>query len=198
MKNPKKAEIRRVLMGRAIVGEDGMLYPIPAGTIMRTPVGVGDGALSARLLGVTRRIRRYETKDGAARVRETAKKSMQHIGRGLALSEQPEAFACLIRYVLTRPVVLTFAIEDGVPVLTAWTGRGLMSRLALRRAIKAFERGLPDTMTASEGKSAEEDRAEKNAEKERKKAERAEKKQNRRGAVSAKADDANAAAKGDE
>ncbi|MBE6070308.1 MAG: hypothetical protein E7211_21840, partial [Clostridium lundense] len=156
--NENLMKIIEELMGKALLGEDGRLYPIPAGTIMRTPVGVGDGAMSVQIFGITGRVRHYATKDGRTRVTETAKKSMQNIGRGLVLGEQPEAVACLIRYVLTRPAVLTFAYENGVPTLTAWAGRGLSGRLSLRRAIKAFEKGLPDTMTASEGKLAQEER----------------------------------------
>ena len=152
MKDPKRAEIKRVLLGRAVLAEDGRLAAIPAGTFMRTPVGIGDGANAVRFLGISRRVRRYETKDSEVQVAEAVLRSMQCIGRGLALNEQPESIACLIRYILTRPVVLVFAYEDGVPTLTAWTGRGLTGRLSLRRAIRAFEKGLPDTMRPSEHK----------------------------------------------
>lgn len=177
MKDPKKAEIRRVLLSRALLGEDGRLYPVPAGKIMRTPIGVGDGAAAVRLFGVTRRVRNYATKDGKPRVREAAKKSMQNIGRGLGLSEQPDAIACLIRYVLTRPVVLTFDYENGAPTLTAWAGRGLTAWISLHRAIRAFEKGLPDTMTASSVKVSELDKAQRKADKERKRAEKAARKE---------------------
>ena len=152
MNDPKRAEIRRVLLGRAVLTEDGRLAAIPAGTLMKTPIGVGDGAGAVGILGVTRRVRRYGTKDGRTRVMEAAKKAMQNIGRGLVLNEQPEAVACLLRYVLTRPVVLVFTHENGAVELTAWTGRGLTAWLALRRAIKAFEKGLPDTMVPGEFK----------------------------------------------
>ena len=175
MKDPKRAEIKRVLMGRAVLADDGQLVAVPAGTFMRTPIGLGDGAVSVLLLGVRRRIRRYETKNGKARIMETVLKSMQNIGRGLILNEQSEATACLIRYVLTRPVVLVFTWEDGTPTLTAWTGRGLTGWISLRRAIKAFENGLPDTMKANELKASEEKKARKEK-KEEKKKQKAEKK----------------------
>lgn len=171
MKDPKKAEIKRALLGRAVLAEDGRLAVIPAGTFMRTPVGIGDGANAVRFLGIMRRVRRYETKGGEKKVKEAVLKSMQGIGRGLALSEQPEAIACLIRYILTRPAVLVFTYEDGVPTLTAWTGRGLTGWISLRRAIKAFEKGLPDTMVPIEVKTSKDTEA-KRAEKERRKAEK--------------------------
>ena len=152
MKDPKKAEIRRVLLGRAVLAQDGRLIALPAGTFMKTPIGIGDGASAVRILGMMRRVRRYQTKDGRKRVAESAKKSMQNIGRGLILNEQPEAVACLIRYILTRPVVAVFTYENDAPTLTVWTGRGITGFLSLRRAIKAFERGLPDSMQAKDYK----------------------------------------------
>ena len=176
MKDAKRAEIKRVLMGRAILADDGRLIAVPAGTFMKTPIGIGDGATAVRFLGMSRRIRRYETKDGRARVNATVTKAMQNIGRGLILNEQPEATACLIRYILTRPAVLVFTWEDGTPTLTAWTGRGLTGCISLRRAIKAFEKGLPDTMTANEIKVSEEEKKTRKEQKEEKKRKRAEKK----------------------
>lgn len=171
MKDPKKAEIKRVLMGKAVLAEDGRLVAVPAGVWMPTPIGIGDGAGAVRFLGVTGRVRTYATKNGRERVMAIAKKSMQNVGRSLALNEQPEAVACLIRYVLTRPAVLVFTYVDGVPTLTAWAGRGLTGRLALRRAIRAFEVGLPDTMVAAEGKLKKEEKPpkEKKEKKEKKK-----------------------------
>ena len=75
---------------------------------------------------------------------------MFEIGRGLILREQPEAAACLIRYILTRPVVLAFRYIDNVPVLTARTGRGLTGWISIRRAIKAFNEELPEGVKASD------------------------------------------------
>ena len=176
MKDAKKAEIKRVLLGRAILAEDGRLIAIPAGTFMKTPIGIGDGASAVGIFGMSHRIRRYETKDGRTRITEAAKKSMQNIGRGLILNEQPEAAACLIRYVLTRPAVLVFTWEDGTPTLTAWTGRGLTGWISLRRAIKAFEKGLPDTMAGNEIKVSAEEKKARKEQKEEKKRQKAEKK----------------------
>lgn len=176
MKDEKKAEIKRVLLGRTVLGEDGRLVALPAGTFLRTPIGIGDGADAVLLFGITRRIRHYASKDGKARIVEAAKKSMQNIGRGLYLLEQPEATACLIRYILTRPAVLVFTWEDGMPMLTAWTGRGLTGWLSLRRAIKAFEEGLPDSIAAAEVKPSEVEKEPRKANKEEKKRQKAEKK----------------------
>ena len=147
MKDVKKAEVRRVLLGDVERGPDGRLRPIPADGEFRIPVGIADGAFSARFFGVSRRVRIYETNETKSRVMDAAKNAMADIGRGLALDEQPDAAACLIRYILTRPAVLTFDYdENGVPTLTAWTGRWLTSWISLWRATRAFERRLPDSI----------------------------------------------------
>ena len=186
MKDEKRAEIKRVLLGRTILVEDGRLAAIPAGTFLRTPIGIGDGADAVLLLGMTRRIRHYASKDGKARIIEAAKKSMQNIGRGLYLTEQPEAAACLIRYILTRPAVLVFTWEDGMPTLTAWTGRGLTGWISLRRAIKAFEEGLPDSIAAAEVKPSEVEKDARKANKEEKKRQKAETKAEKKAQKDAK------------
>ena len=186
MKDEKKAEIKRVLLGRAVLGEDGRLIAIPAGTFLRTPIGIGDGADAVLFLGMARRIRRYASKDSRARINEAAAKAMQNIGRGLYLNEQPEATACLIRYVLTRPAVLVFTWEEGLPTLTAWTGRGLTGWISLRRAISAFEQGLPDSMKAIEVQPSEEDKKARKAQKEEKKRQKAEKKAEKKSKKEAK------------
>jgi len=186
MRDEKRAEIKRVLLGRTILVEDGRLAAIPAGTFLRTPIGIGDGADAVLLLGMTRRIRHYASKDGKARIIEAAKRSMQNIGRGLYLTEQPEAAACLIRYILTRPAVLVFTWEDGMPTLTAWTGRGLTGWISLRRAIKAFEEGLPDSIAAAEVKPSEVEKDARKANKEEKKRQKAEKKAEKKAQKDAK------------
>ena len=163
MKDPKKEEIRRALLGKAVIAEDGRLAVIPEGDYTHIPLGIGDGAGAVRFFGVMRRMRRYKTKDGSARVMKAAAESMKHIGRALALQEQPQTVACLIRYILTRPAALTFAYENGAPVLTAWTGRGLTGWLSIRRAIRAFERRLPDSMEPEEIRKPVEKKKDKSA-----------------------------------
>ena len=161
--------------------EDGTLAVLSAGMIMPTPIGIGDGAAETWLFGLKRRVRRYVTKDKRDRVAAVAKKAMQNTGRGVILSEQPEAVACLVRYILTRPAMLVFSFENDIPTLTAWTGRGLTGWISLRRAIRTFEESLPDTMVPDEQNisKVEKQKAkeEKQKAKEEKKKEKASKKQ---------------------
>lgn len=144
MKDPKRAEIKRVLMGRVVMAEDGKLVPIPKGEFLESPVGIGDGALGTFVFGVGSCTREYAGQMKRNHILSAARKAMENVGRGLTLREQPEGVACLRRFVLTRPVVLVFTMEEGIPTLTAWTGRGVTGWISRRRAIRIFERSLPE------------------------------------------------------
>ena len=87
---------------------------------------------------------------------------------------------------VTRPSVLIFDYEDGVPVLSAWSGRGLTGWISNRRALSAFIQRMPGKlMSVSEqeppkDRDLEREKAEKQAKKEAKKARKAAKKQKKK------------------
>lgn len=166
MTREAKKEIRRVLMGRTVPTQDGRLTAMRKEE-GRIPIGVTDGAGAACFLGVCKKVRRLKVSCAAPMARELALKVMRDVGRELVLLEQPEAAACLIRYVLTRPAVLVFDYRDGVPVLTAWTGRGLTGWISLRRSLRAFLKRLPKQFKLS-GESVPEDEEEKRKKKRKK------------------------------
>ena len=145
----EKREIRDILLGRTTPDGNGKLTSIERGTL-HLPVGVGDGAGVVRFFGVARRAQRYDTKLGEAEALAAAEQVMLDIGRGISLREQPEAACCLIRYVLTRPALLCFRCVDGVPLLTAWAGRGIGGWISLRRALRAFEQHAPEALQPSD------------------------------------------------
>ena len=147
MTNEKK-EIRNVLLGKTALDEDGKLTSLSKGEF-HLPAGVSDGATAVRFLGVAHRSRRYDTNLTEKKAMAAAETTMREIGRGLSLREQPDTAACLIRYMLTRPAVLTFRYVNDVPTLTAWAGRGLTGWISLRRALGAFARHAPETLRLS-------------------------------------------------
>lgn len=149
MTREAKQEIRRVLMGRTVPAEDGRLVALEKGQ-HRLPIGITDGAGAACFFGICKKARRLKAACPEQKAKLLAAKIMQDVGRELSLPQQPEAVACLIRYVLTRPVVLVFDFRDGIPVLTAWTGRGLTGWISLRRALRAFLKRLPKQFTVSD------------------------------------------------
>ena len=146
---PELREFRNILLGRTELEEDGRLSAVPPGQVHLFQ-GVSDGAWSVRLFGVADRT--LPLKTGLSRKEATAavRKIMQDMGRGLALRETPDAVACLIRYVLTKPAVLVFRYTDAGPAVSAWAGRGLMGLISRQRALAAFVRRLPEEITLRE------------------------------------------------
>ena len=113
-------------------------------------MGVRDGAGAVRFFGICKKARRLKASCAEPKAKLLAAQIMRDVGRELYLPQQPEAAACLIRYVLTRPAVLVFDYQDGISVLTAWTGRGLTGWISLRRALRAFLKRLPKQFSVSE------------------------------------------------
>jgi hypothetical protein len=149
MTKEARQEIRRVLMGGTVPAQDGRLTALEKGQY-RMPIGITDGAGAACFFGICKKARRLKASCPEPKAKLLAAQVMRDVGRELVLPQQPEAVACLIRYVLTRPAVLVFDYRDGVPVLTAWTGRGLTGWISLRRALKAFLKRLPKQLSVSE------------------------------------------------
>ena len=148
MVKKEKKEIKKLLLGRTVLDEEGRLVTPEAGTI-RVPTGIADGAGAVRFLGVSGRVRCYESDLSGEELVEHVKGCMANLGRSVRLRQRPEAVACLIRYVLTKPVILSFRFVEGRGILTAWTGRGLTCRLSQNRAIRAFENPLADLLRIS-------------------------------------------------
>ena len=179
MTKEQKQEIRRVLLGRTQVDTSGKMTVMGKGEY-RLPMGIADGAVATRFLGIGRKTQRLESDLSPERSFQTARKIMADMGHVLELTEQPEAAACLIRYLLTRPTVLVFAEVDGALVLTAWAGRGLSAWISRRRAIKGFLKRMPSGLRVST-EAAPEDK-----EKKKKKARKERKKTSKRGKKAAK------------
>ena len=149
MNREAKQEIRRALLGRTEPAKDGSLVVLEKGQA-RIPIGIADGASAVRFLGIFRKSRRLKASCSEEKAKKIAFTLMQDVGRVLRLSQQPGVPACLIRYLITRPVVLIFDYQDGIPVLTAWTGRGMTGWISLRRALRSFIKRMPKELTPSD------------------------------------------------
>ncbi len=141
----EKKEIRKLLLGKIVLDENGRLAA-PEPGVFHISQGVQNGAGAVRFLGISCRERCYETDLSREEIREEAERAMMDLGRVVFLREQPEQRACLVRHLLTRPVLLTFLAEETGCSLKAWTGRGLLAWLLQRRAMLAFERAMGDLL----------------------------------------------------
>ena len=166
-------EIRTILMGRTIPGESGRLTAVRKGEF-HFSTGLGDGAAAVRILGVCRKSTVFDTELSPEEATKIAWVRMMDLGRCLELRCQAETAACFIRYILTRPAVLTFRYIDGVPTLTAWAGRGMTGWISVRRALAAFEKDLTPELTPTDEKAPSLPELAKKEKKRRRKADRQE------------------------
>lgn len=191
--NDAEKEIRNILLGRTLLMEDGRLA-VPQKGDFYLSGGVADGAGAVRFLGMARKAQVLETVRREFDVRVTIQRMLQNMGRGVVLNEQPEMRACLIRYVLTKPALLTFDYVEGLPVVTAWAPRSLTGLISIRRALKAFDKELPADIIVT-GKEApgmpegETDKAKRMAKEEKKAAKLAKKEEKRKEKEARKAEE---------
>ena len=163
-------EIRQILLGRTKLLDDGRLSTLGEGEYM-LPRGIVDGATAVRFLGVARRAKVLKSDLPDKKLRETVVKAMQNIGRGIELEAAEEECACLLRYLLSRPAVLCFFYDNGLPVIAAYTGRGLTGIVSVARAFAKFRKELPDTVKYAD-EAAPDHRKEERAQKKREKLEK--------------------------
>ena len=147
MTKEEKREIRQVLLGRTIMAEDGRITALEQG--LHLSAGVSDGAGAVRFFGIASKSCCFDTSLDEQQTMNAAAKAMFEIGRGVILRTQPQAAACLIRYLIGKPVVLAFRYMDGVPILTIWSGRSIMGWISRRRAINVFVSELPEGVRPS-------------------------------------------------
>ena len=152
MLSAEHKEIKRALMGKTFPLDDGRLAVMAEGDY-RIPLGVNDGAGSVLLLGIGRRAVYLKAEGEPEDAGRAAREAMFSVGRALLLSEQPDTVACIRKYRLTRPVVLTFLYVEEVPILTAWTGRGVCSFISRRLAIRAFLMHCPEGLSIASGEN---------------------------------------------
>lgn len=138
----KRKEIRRILLGQLARTEDGRLAAAQSGHRMRFQ-GLVNGWGSVRFLGITRRERKYQMANKAS-VKEV-RNILSRMGQAVELKETPKASACLCRFFMMAPVLVTVETAGTQLRVTAYTGRDPLAPLLCRRALNGFEKGLPET-----------------------------------------------------
>ena len=138
----KVKEIRRILLGQLTRTEDGRLAAAQSGQRMRFQ-GLVNGWGAVRFLGVTHRERKYQLADKASA--KEARNILTQMGQAVELKETPKASACLCRFFMMAPVLVTVETAGTQLQVTSYTGRDALAPLLCRRALDGFEKGLPET-----------------------------------------------------
>ena len=142
----RKAEIKRLLMSDLRKNADGTLSSGKGFAI--TPYGFGDGAIDVMVFGAGERKVQYRSslKNETQNYYQISK-AMQRTGRIVSMETAPDALVCYVRSIVFRPVVLLYETdtesEDNIIVLHIYCGRSPLSFLAVRHAVKLFEKELP-------------------------------------------------------
>lgn len=93
----KTKEIKRILMGRLTVNENGVMQMRPKH--MHTVInGMPEGFFSVLAFGVMSRTRTYHCEENRTKTRKLVEDYVQRMGRLLDLEDNPDAIACLTGY----------------------------------------------------------------------------------------------------
>ena len=137
-------EIRQMLLGNLVT--DGKYLTVSPNRLEGLRYGVNDGADTVILRGVMRHTRYYKSGLSKGKIKESAHNAMMDIGRKVILQSNPEAETIICRYMLTKPIVLLFEIDDiGIKVqtFTARSLSGLISEIWVRGR---FMSKMPDEL----------------------------------------------------
>ncbi len=140
----RRKEVRKVLLGNVILGEDKRLTPTSG--INLNWWGTADGSFGARLFGIAEWNRRYKsTKLNEKQVIYRVADAMAEIGRGVDFETVFEGCSCLIKHFFFRPAVIIFEHDEGDEyVLSVYCGRDILTISSMIRARKLLEGRLPE------------------------------------------------------
>lgn len=146
LKKLRKAELKRLVMSDLRQNADGSLSS-GRGLIL-TPYGFGDGAMNVMIFGIKDRKFRYRsTLKNQTQNYYQISKAMQKTGHIVSMDTAPDAAVCYVRHIVLRPVVLFYENDSETDinnvVIHAYCGRLPLAFLAVRQAVKRFEKELP-------------------------------------------------------
>ena len=137
-------EVRQMLLGN-LVPKDKYLE-VSQSKLTGIQWGVADGADSIFILGVSRQTKYYKSSLKDNRVRDLGHKALMEIGRKVYLKSNPNAETAICRYLVTRPIVVLFEIDDiGIKVET-YTSRGIPGLISEWYIRRKFMKNMPDDL----------------------------------------------------
>lgn len=139
-------EIKRILLGRLMRNEKGVLVARPKGVYARVN-GLVDGYFSVLLFGVMSRSRSYHWESSPKKEKETLLRHVQQLGEELYLEEHPDAIACFTGKLVLTPTVVTVESSGKQLDVTVYTGRTPFGILRCMAVHKRMERLLGDLVS---------------------------------------------------
>lgn len=137
-------EVRQMLLGN-LVPKDKYLE-VSQSKLTGIQWGVADGADSVFLLGVSRHTRYYKSTLKDNRIRDLGHKALMEIGRKVYLRSNPNAETAICRYLVTRPIVVLFEVDEiGIKVET-YTARGIPGLISEWYIRRKFMKNMPEEL----------------------------------------------------
>lgn len=168
----KYQEIRTILTGR--VAYSNGAYVAAESLLKMNYQGTYNGSSAARIFGISCRSNLYQA-DSMDAAAFTTRKIFEVLGRPVLLRSAPEVPACMLRQLLANPVILTLEQENEKLIVSAYTARTVLSFLSLSRAIRRFEKQLPEGMRTDFREDVSVEKQKRETRKERKARKKAEK-----------------------
>ena len=173
-----KREIKQILIGNVI--PSGKYLQVPERGIVGLRTGLGDSADMVLIFGVAKHTRYYAIEGNPNKIKAAGHRSISNIGRKVILRSNPDAEIGYCKYMVTRPIVLLFEVDDIGAKVETYTSRGIFGLISELWIRNKFMKEMPElreidrhTLAGIYKQRAEE---EKKAEEERLKAEEEEKK----------------------
>ena len=175
-----KREIRQMLLGNLV--PDGKFLAVSPNKLQSMRFGMADGADMVLMFGISKRTKYYTTDKSMGKVRDSVHKAMMDIGRKVKMTSNPKAEAVICRYLITRPIVVLYDVDEVGIKLETYTARGVLGLLSELWIRFRLNRLLPEDLLKEINKDAVkskikeiEDRKQKEREAEKKKQEELEK-----------------------
>lgn len=139
-------EIRQMLLGNLV--PKGKYLEVSENKLVGIQYGVADGADNILLFGVMKHTKYYKSTMKDNRIREIGHKALMEVGRKVYLKSNPDAETAICRYLVTRPIVVLFEVDDiGIKVET-YTARGIPGLISEWWIRRKFMKHMPEDLEA--------------------------------------------------
>ena len=135
-------EIRQILIGNII--PKGRYYEVPEKGIAGIRTGLTDGADMILLFGVARHTRYYKVTGNPNKIKAEGHRSLMNIGRKVIIRSNPDAEVSFCRYMVTRPIVILFEVDDIGAKVETYTARGISGLISEAWIRWKFMKELPE------------------------------------------------------
>ena len=121
-------EIRQILIGNIV--PKGKYFEVPEYGMAGLRSGLTDSADMIIIFGVARHTRYYKIDGNPNKIKAAGHKALMNIGRKVIIRSNPEAEVSYCKYMVTRPIVILFEVDDIGAKVETYTSRGIFGLIS--------------------------------------------------------------------